>query len=1338
MTDDDLADRIEAASERDRSFAGMRARTRAARAAATAPPTDTETIEAVTALLAAELDATAAMSERITGLDAIATDIQAACIDALAGSLTDDPVALGAALPVLGRATHRGRSVDVRTAAAERCLHVLLEADSMPADAVPVTDLMTAFEVGESDVRVQLAATRHGVIGNGGVYAAAAEHAPGTASDVVRWLLRFEDFEFVDNRISFERGIANVLDTATGERATRVLDAVLEHLDHDNADYRRTAAGALADDPKAVPNGRVEDVLDALARRFDDDTLGIQEDAVEAALALLDRAPSAASTTFERLRCDAPVDAVVAGLRDFDEAVPTVQASAVDFLLDASDGVATDWTARRLGEYLADGGHHRRSAVGAALFAGAAAEAASDDAGKAAASRHLAELAPSADPGDANRVRALAAVATSADVEPVHGFIALLGTPGDVDVRVDRDTCLRDTLTACLRSARASDATRRRQVCLAVELLVDALQGNDEWSDSDLTVVRDALRTVSNTVDATVESVAVRARVVATVPESAGVQSPSTLAGLLGHADAAVREYAVELLAAGSIDASGGGDDAAQNPTAVSDRFVDRLADDEDTVREAAIEAAPVVLDRLPGTSSVVLIDRLLDRTASGDLQTRQRAFDTLESVAESLPDERIEHVASVALLGLASEDSETRSVAADLLLAIVPHLAADQAPAVAAGVGAASESYGDVIFDGLDVLWALAGTPGTEAAVARGFAQTLTASRVARNHLTDASVGFDVTPAQVRRLVDGLVTRLAATDADTDTDAEAITALGVVATALPGDRVEPVVDTLATAAVSEGATVRMAAFDALESVAEVTADAAPRSTWSPLGPLLVHDRPRVRRAALHVLAYVLDAGGDPAAAAVRARESANATGVSSSTATGSDEGAVLRSVLEDCLTDDESIVRVAATRAIPAVATAPGSPDSSWAVERLHERMTDEVARARLAAVEGLQDVLAHADTVRTPVRSRLADLVADDPDVSVRGAAIETLLTFDGDPSRAVLDDAAVALRDDATTVRETAVEALPGFIERVEASLGLRSRIVVHLGERIKDDDVGRVRRSAAEAAAEVVASVVDDFGGRDADGDEHSGEWPPTEWVRDALADDSAAVRDAVVDSVPSFVAALSELTAAVAARYLVTARRGSENYPTDDDLAALTALAGRLDPTALTPIEKHLVSALPDAEGETVLALAVALGAVTGSQKGATNDVVETLLDRIATSPRPTGPFGERLPSPRAEAAREVLIDLVETFPERFGRAVDPELLTLYVGHDRDAVCATAATVLAAIVEHGENPYAAVGTRDDLRACLAVDDLAEPARLAVLTLLADDSALARSHPAGGSG
>ncbi|ELY35567.1 HEAT repeat domain-containing protein [Natronorubrum tibetense] len=1336
MTDDDLVDCIETASERDRSFAGLRARAAAARAAATAPPTDTETIEVVAALLAAELDATAAVSERVTGLDAIATDIQATCIDALAATPIDDPTAVGAALPVLGWATHRGRSLDVRTAAAERCLHVMLEADSIPADAVPVTDLMTAFEAGESNVRIQLAATRRGVIGHGGVYAAAAGQAPGTAPDVVRWLLRFEDFEFVNNRISFERGVANVLDTATGERARCVLEVVLEHLDHDDADYRRTAAGALADDPEAVPNGRIEDVLDALARRFDDDTRGIQEDAVEAALALLDRAPSAASTTFERLRSDAPADTVVAGLRDFDEAVPAVQASAVDFLLDVSDGVATDCTARRLGEYLAGGGRHRWTAVGAALFAGAATEVDSDDARNAAASKRLAELAPSADSGDANRVRALAAVTTGAGVEPVHGFVALVGTPGDLAVAVDRDSCLRDTLTACLRSARASDATCRRRARLAVELLTDALQGSDEWSDSDLEVVQDALRAVSDPVDATAESVAMRARVVAPVPESAGVQAPSTLAGLLGHTDVDVREHAVELLAAGSIDAGGEGDDAAQDATAVSDRFVDRLADDEDAVREAAVEAAPSVLGTLSVASSVVIADRLLERAASDDLRSRRRAFDALESVADALPGERIERVATVALLGLASHDSGTRSVAADLLLAVVPRLAADQAAAVAAGVSAASDSYGDVIFDGLDILWALASTPGTEVAVARGFARTLTASRVARDHLTDASVGFDVTHAQVRRLVDGLVTKLAATDADTaadtDADAEAITALDVVATTLPGDRIEPIVDTLAIAAISEDAAVRMAAFDALESVAGAAADAAPRSTWTPLGPLLVHDRPRVRRGALHVVTHVLSAGGDPDAAAVRARESTSTTGASPLAATGSDEGAVLRAVLEDCLTDDESIVRVAATQAIPAVATVHSTPGSSWAVEHLYERMNDDSAQARLAAVEGLRDVIGHADKVRTPVRFRLADLVADDPKVSVRTAAVETLLTLDGAPSRAVINDAAVALQDDVATVRETAVEALPGFVERVEASLDLRSRIIVYLGERIEDDDTGRVRRAAAEAAAEVVASVVDDFDEHDAAGDDLSGKWPPTEWVCDALEDDNAAVRDAVVDNLPSFVAALSGQRAAVAARYLVIAGRESGNYPTDADLAALTALANHLDPTALPPIEKHLVAALPDAEGETVSALAVALGAVTDGQKGFANDVVETLLDRIATSPHPTGPFGQRLPSPRAEAAREVLADLVETFPERFGGRVDPELLTPYVGHERDAVCAAAATVLAAVVEHGENPDAAVRTRDDLRACLAVEDLAEPARLAVLSLLADDRELARSH------
>lgn len=82
-----------------------------------------------------------------------------------------------------------------------------------------------------------------------------------------------------------------------------------------------------------------------------------------------------------------------------------------------------------------------------------------------------------------------------------------------------------------------------------------------------------------------------------------------------------------------------------------------------------------------------------------------------------------------------------------------------------------------------------------------------------------------------------------------------------------------------------------------------------------------------------------------------------------------------------------------------------------------------------------------------------------------------------------------------------------------------------------------------------------------------------------------------------------------------------------------------------------------------------------------------NDVVETLLDRIATARKRTGPFGERVPSRRADSARDVLVELVETYPESFGGRVDAETLRFYLGHDRDALNAAAA-VLGVVVEHG--------------------------------------------------
>lgn len=83
-----------------------------------------------------------------------------------------------------------------------------------------------------------------------------------------------------------------------------------------------------------------------------------------------------------------------------------------------------------------------------------------------------------------------------------------------------------------------------------------------------------------------------------------------------------------------------------------------------------------------------------------------------------------------------------------------------------------------------------------------------------------------------------------------------------------------------------------------------------------------------------------------------------------------------------------------------------------------------------------------------------------------------------------------------------------------------------------------------------------------------------------------------------------------------------------------------------------------------------------------------NNVVETLLDRIATARKRTGPFGERVPSRRADLARDVLVELVETYPESFGGRVDAETLRFYLGHDRDALNAAAAAVLGVVVEHG--------------------------------------------------
>lgn len=70
----------------------------------------------------------------------------------------------------------------------------------------------------------------------------------------------------------------------------------------------------------------------------------------------------------------------------------------------------------------------------------------------------------------------------------------------------------------------------------------------------------------------------------------------------------------------------------------------------------------------------------------------------------------------------------------------------------------------------------------------------------------------------------------------------------------------------------------------------------------------------------------------------------------------------------------------------------------------------------------------------------------------------------------------------------------------------------------------------------------------------------------------------------------------------------------------------------------------------------------------------------------------------------------MLVDLVEAFPLSFGKGVDPDLLKRYVGHEREGVRAGATVVLAAVIEHGDDPDAAVATRDDLRACFTVEGL----------------------------
>lgn len=236
---------------------------------------------------------------------------------------------------------------------------------------------------------------------------------------------------------------------------------------------------------------------------------------------------------------------------------------------------------------------------------GAVAEAAADDAGQARTSNQVVALAPG--------------------VDPLRVFVALVPPAISVDADVDPGTCLRDVLSACLRTARASDSTTRRSARLAAELLADAVASGDDGDSKDSVVgdvtvaVRDALRAVPNPAAATPASVAARILVVAATLSSTSVLTAETVAGPFGHANEAVRKRAVELLAAGRVD------DAGEAVDVVVEQFVGRLTGDSEVVSETALDAAPAVVGSLPERAADCVVDGLLKLAASDRRARRHR-----------------------------------------------------------------------------------------------------------------------------------------------------------------------------------------------------------------------------------------------------------------------------------------------------------------------------------------------------------------------------------------------------------------------------------------------------------------------------------------------------------------------------------------------------------------------------------------------------------------------------------------------------------------------------------------------------------------------------------------
>lgn len=113
----------------------------------------------------------------------------------------------------------------VREAAAKACLHAIIEPDAIPPDAVPISDFEAGFAAGEREVRDRLTARRRG-----GVFAKAAEQAPERAPEVVRWVLRFDDFDLVNNCLELEWGVARMLESLDDECASAALDVALSTL----------------------------------------------------------------------------------------------------------------------------------------------------------------------------------------------------------------------------------------------------------------------------------------------------------------------------------------------------------------------------------------------------------------------------------------------------------------------------------------------------------------------------------------------------------------------------------------------------------------------------------------------------------------------------------------------------------------------------------------------------------------------------------------------------------------------------------------------------------------------------------------------------------------------------------------------------------------------------------------------------------------------------------------------------------------------------------------------------------------------------------------------------